>query len=293
MASVDQKESTGASRRISERWRRAGELAVGSVLKMRIPARVELPARIAGPTEQISWSYCHQRAKMAERLRDEFAALAASSLRLHWYDRWKHAHFSRLTMELGDFGDVDPLAFFRVASLEPPLFGRSRIVFLEGFLSSDGHKQLDRLIFKIAPDIADFKVAQVRDLIRVAGLQCIEQASRSEGPGAIDLVDAAFRAELFFEGELMFKRGAEYGRKNVDTSSIAPEVVLEAIRRGARAGGLKSAERRRQSAIEPAAVVAAAQSLGWPQNTAGVNKRLATRFDCTPERIGQILRSAK
>jgi hypothetical protein len=73
----------------------------------------------------------------------------------------------------------------------------------------------------------------------------------------------------------------------------SPTVVLNAIREGARLGGLKSAATRRQRALDPSAVVAAATALGWPAATAGVNKRLAARFDCTPERIGQILRATK
>lgn len=77
------------------------------------------------------------------------------------------------------------------------------------------------------------------------------------------------------------------------TETKHPTIVLSAIREGARLGGLRSAETRRQRALDTGAVVAAARSLGWPGTSSGIKKRLASRFNCTPERIGQILRAAK
>lgn len=71
------------------------------------------------------------------------------------------------------------------------------------------------------------------------------------------------------------------------------DLKLSRIRDGASIGGLKGAQTRRQSAIQPDAVIEAARKLGWPADTSGINKRLSIKFDCSPEHVGRILRKAK
>jgi hypothetical protein len=58
-------------------------------------------------------------------------------------------------------------------------------------------------------------------------------------------------------------------------------------------GGIKGARTRKETAIQTGNVVAAAERLGWPASTDGVNKRLSSKFNCSPDHIGRILRKAK
>jgi hypothetical protein len=72
-----------------------------------------------------------------------------------------------------------------------------------------------------------------------------------------------------------------------------PAAAVERMREGARLGGQKSIRTRKASGkvISPEAVVLAARNLGWPNSRYGLYKKLASRFNCSASRIGQILRA--
>lgn len=66
--------------------------------------------------------------------------------------------------------------------------------------------------------------------------------------------------------------------------------IRDALSQFGKAGGTKSGEVRRKTAIDEAEVEKEARGLGWPQKTRGINKKLALKFGCTPEWIGRILK---
>lgn len=55
-------------------------------------------------------------------------------------------------------------------------------------------------------------------------------------------------------------------------------------------GGRVSTKTRVRAAVDPAAVVRAAEKIGWPATVKDVYKTVAKSFDVTSDRIGQILR---
>jgi hypothetical protein len=71
----------------------------------------------------------------------------------------------------------------------------------------------------------------------------------------------------------------------------AANAILSRLREGGKLGGLRSTETRRKTAVDKAAVLSAAEVMGWPITTQGVLKRLSLKFNCSPERIGQILKA--
>lgn len=62
------------------------------------------------------------------------------------------------------------------------------------------------------------------------------------------------------------------------------------VKDGGAEGGRKGAIRRRKDGISPDAVRNAAVAFGWPTGRADITKRLARKFDCTPDHISKILR---
>ncbi len=98
-------------------------------------------------------------------------------------------------------------------------------------------------------------------------------------------------------GEMRYRAGlafayADFAPSDDNAAEVAKVLrVMEAIKEGGVRGGQRSTATRRRTAIDPLAVRVEATAAGWPLKTDGVLKRLALRFKCTPERIGQILKS--
>lgn len=128
---------------------------------------------------------------------------------------------------------------------------------------------------------------------------------------SIDLVALAQLHSRLAATAMVRAKGAEDRGDSIGVAAAMEEyrTALEAIRRaiplqdgadkalrakaGAARGGRRGAQTRQQDAVDEDAVLRAAKIMGWPAVTSGVNKRLALRFDRTPERIGQILRAEK
>lgn len=58
-------------------------------------------------------------------------------------------------------------------------------------------------------------------------------------------------------------------------------------------GGLKSGENRRKNGIDKDAVRSKAKEYGWPEQSWGIQKKLANDFGCSQAYVGRILRAEK
>lgn len=144
-----------------------------------------------------------------------------------------------------------------------------------------------------------------QDALRDAWADYLDLCIEAPDEDSVDPANSMQRAAAFFElamGEidnaLQESKLTEALHHTVAAAGLLgswiindPSPLRARLQSGAREGGIKGAETRRKSALSPKSVVAAAVAMGWPAVTQGVNKRLSLRFDCTPERIGQILRA--
>lgn len=121
-------------------------------------------------------------------------------------------------------------------------------------------------------------------------LMCLSDAGNSAG-GAVNAALSAAEA-LSLANKLARSTPITLATQPKKAEAAAAELLAN-FRLSGSIGGTLSARTRKKTAVSAKEVYAAAVTLGWPGQTAGVYKRLALKFNRTPERIGQLLRSPK
>lgn len=243
-----------------------------------------MPSKGAADSSDIDW-----RAELRQELRNEADAQNADFMARGQFDPdcwFRIPEFGVLPKDVWFEGFAFPILYPKNPRLTEPMRGLVRNA--RDLLRRDGietmaalHKYHLEFLDASDPDPQTGEMPAFKASVKQSAAWCystiifdLERIGRVRNSQQRDteLVDLAFSADLLATWAI------------TGASSTAAR-----IRAGAARGGKRSAETRRAAAVDPDEVVRVAKSLGWPAITQGVNKRLAARFDRTPERIGQIL----
>jgi len=148
--------------------------------------------------------------------------------------------------------------------------------------------------------VSDFELAQHLVQVRPKSMIGLERLARGV-PGLMAyLAVASLPSKEWPPREIGWEEALQFA---VRESSVKTHQLQDAVEKyklkearskeRASVGGIKGAKTRRETAIRLEDVVAAAEKMGWPASTSGVNKRLSSKFGCTPDHIGRMLRNAK